>query len=184
MTFKGYKTMRSCFYQTKNISAKMKYSRIFLDHEELNYNFETTVFATFYRTLKNMLKAEYKSKYGPLEDKMSMKDLMRKLKNDVTFELVTKMGRILTAETAGVFLAETTMNIYKLLCSIRSEFNTDRELENLLKIVKYGPDGSVKNRIYRVLYTLNEMSETYFVFEGVGITHDIDKISDFLYPRL
>jgi hypothetical protein len=135
-----------------------------------------TSFITFRKSLKASLSREYETVYGPLEETKNTKQLMRALKKHTTFDhIVTKGDDINSSHAAGEYLASVTLMMYKFMCSINMEFDSDDEVKLLAGIIQDGPAKGAKERISYALSILGELCDNYVIMDGF-ITDKVDKI--------
>lgn len=162
-------------------------SRIVFDTEPVGAvnNFEVC-FIAFRKELKDILLNQYnEGKHGVLFENKNTKTLMREIKKTTLFSGVPKNGNINSAREAGIALAQITYSIYSLLCGLNVEFNTDIDIKLISGIIQNAPRfADAENRLRFALRMLSNFCETYVIFDGFGVTNEVDKLFNYFNFRM
>lgn len=163
------------------------YSRVILDTDPVGAvnNFEVC-FITFRKELKDILLNQYnKGKHDCIFENKNTKNLMRKIKKTTVFSGVPKNGNINSAREAGIALAQITYSIYSLLCGLNVEFNTDIDIKLISGIIQNAPKWTnAEDRLRFALRILSTFCDTYEIFDGFGVTEEVDKLFNYFNFRM
>ena len=99
-------------------------------------NFKKETFIVFRKTLKKLAAEEYNAIYETTCDKKITKKILKSIKRNTRFTgEIPKYNRVMNNDTFAVLLAETVFTMFRILCTMSSEFHVGRHMNEICGIV-------------------------------------------------
>lgn len=129
-------------------------------------NFKKETFIVFRKTLKKLAVEEYNAIYETTCDKKITKKILKSIKRNTRFTgEIPKHNRVMNNDAFARLLAETVFTIFRILCSMSSEFHVRRHMNEICGIVNdVERETSAVGRIVHAINVIESISGDHGVF--------------------
>jgi len=129
-------------------------------------NFKKETFIIFRKTLKKLAIEEYETIHETTCNKKITKKILKSIKRNTRFTgEIPKYNRVMNNDTFAVLLAETVFTMFRILCSMASEFHVRRHMAEICGVVNdVERETSAVGRIVHAINVIESISGDHGVF--------------------